>query len=130
MATHLTPEEQSFLLGHEISHHQQGNLVCHTANGLMDKLCNASQAFGPLIIDTIEVPLKRWCRCSEFNADRGGFLCCNDIQVVENLFNKVGMKIISSAYEEYKEIGDAHTMLRTRLNVLSSYSNKILQTTW
>ena len=130
VATRLSPEEQSFLLGHEISHHQQGNLVCHTINGLIDKLGNISQAFGPLIIDTIEVPLKRWCRCSEFNADRGGYLCCDNMQIVERLFIKVGMNQFSSAYAEYQEIGEAHPMLHSRLEVLRSYSNKKQQTTW
>ena len=36
VAVSLIPEEQMFILGHEISHHQQGNLVCHTVNGLVD----------------------------------------------------------------------------------------------
>lgn len=122
--TCLTPEEQSFLLGHEISHHQQGNLVCHTVNGLMNDFNKASDIFGPLVLDTIEVPLKRWCRCSEFNADRAGYLCCKDENVIKSLFCRLGMKSCSSAYSDYKEVGAAHPMLYTRWNVLKEYINK------
>lgn len=121
VAIRLIPEEQAFLLGHEIGHHQQGNLVCHTVNGLVENFNNASAIFGPLVLDTIEVPLKRWCRRSEFNADRAGFICCQDIQTVRMLFLKVGRCVDSSPYEEYKELGAAHPMLKTRLNVLMEY---------
>jgi Zn-dependent protease with chaperone function len=121
VAIMLSPEEQAFLLGHEIGHHQQGNLVCHTVNGLVENFNNASAIFGPLVLDTIEVPLKRWCRRSEFNADRAGFICCQDIQVVEQLFLKLSRHTDSSVLGEYKEIGAAHPMLRTRLEVLKEY---------
>lgn len=120
-AAFITPEEQSFLLGHEISHHQQGNLVCHTVNGLMDDFNKASDIFGPIVLDTLEVPLKRWCRCSEFNADRAGYICCKNEDTVKRLFLRLGMKSTPSAYAEYKEIGAAHPMLHTRWNVLRDY---------
>lgn len=121
VAVFLPPEEQAFLLGHEISHHQQGNLICHTVNGLMDNFNNASAIFGPLVLDTIEVPLKRWCRSSEFNADRAGYLCCKDEDIIKRLFCRFGMKFCSSAYSDYKEVGAAHPMLHTRWNVLREY---------
>ncbi len=124
VAIMLSPEEQAFLLGHEIGHHQQGNLVCHTVNGLVENFNNASAIFGPLVLDTIEVPLKRWCRRSEFNADRAGYICCQDIQVVKQLFLKVGRHVETSAYGEYKELGAAHPMLKTRLDVLAEYISK------
>lgn len=119
--TFLTPEEQSFLLGHEISHHQQGNLACHTVNGLISDFNKASEIFGPIVLDTLEVPLKRWCRCSEFNADRAGYICCKNEDTVKRLFLRLGMKSTPSAYAEYKEIGAAHPMLHTRWNVLRDY---------
>lgn len=120
-ATCLPPEEQAFLLGHEISHHQQGNLVCHTVNGLIDNFNNASEIFGPLVLDTIEVPLKRWCRCSEFNADRAGYICCKNVDAIKRLFLRLGMKSNSSAYADYKEVGAAHPLLHTRWRVLREY---------
>lgn len=116
----LSEKEQAFVLGHELGHHQQGNLVCHTVNGLLDRLNNASEVFGPLIADTIEVPLKRWCRCSEFNADRAGLICCGDIECVENLFIKFGMQEPLTVYIQYQELEESHPHLRTRFSVLSN----------
>lgn len=121
-AMHLTPEEQSFLIGHELGHHQQGNLVCHTANGLLDNLNNKSEIIGSIISDTVEIPLKRWCRCSEFNADRAGYICCRELDVVKSLFEKLGMRQPPSVYEEYKEVESSHPSFHTRLEKLSHYT--------
>ena len=124
VAVCLLPEQQAFLLGHELGHHQQGNLVCHTVNGLMDTLNDASEIFGPLVLDTIEVPLKRWCRCSEFNADRAGFLCSKNPDSILQLFLRLGMKSDVSAYEDYLEVGFAHPLLNTRWKALKDYIEK------
>ncbi|MCM1220683.1 MAG: M48 family metallopeptidase [Lachnospiraceae bacterium] len=118
----LTVKEQAFILGHELGHHQQGNLVCHTLNGLLDNLNNKTEIIGPIIADAVEVPLKRWCRCSEFNADRAGIICCGDIEVVKGLFQKLGMCQQMSAYSEYSEIGSSHPHFQTRLSALAKYT--------
>lgn len=120
-AMRLTPQEQAFLIGHELGHHQQGNLVCHTVNGLIENFSSKSEIFGPIVSDAIEVPLKRWCRCSEFNADRAGYLCCKDINSTKSLFLKAGMIEKPSTYLHYKEIGDDHPMLITRYNKILEY---------
>lgn len=121
----LSKSELAFLLGHELGHHQQGNLVCHTVNGLMNNLVNSSDIFGPMILDTIEVPLKRWCKQSEFNADRAGYLCCKDINSVKNLFLKLGMIENPTAYHQYKEMGEDHPMLSTRFKQIISYTQQL-----
>lgn len=113
VATCLTQKEQAFLLGHEIGHHQQGNLVCHTVNEPIDNFNNAFTIFGSLVLDTIEVPLKRWCRSSEFNADRAGYLCCRDADAIKQLFVRSGMKETPSVYADYKEMGASHPMFHT-----------------
>lgn len=117
----LTPDEQSFVLGHELGHHQQGNLVCHTVGGLLDNFSRASEVFGPLLLDAIEMPLKRWCRCSEFNADRAGYLCCEDIDAVKQLFLRLGMKEMPSVYARYRELETSHPLLETRWSTLQKY---------
>lgn len=119
--TMLSAKEQAFLFGHELSHHQQGNLICHTINGMLDNIDKSSDILGPILLDTIEVPLRRWSRCSEFNADRGGYLCCRDLNAVRQLFVKVGMKDEPSVYEEYHELDSSHPLLHTRFKVLSDY---------
>lgn len=117
----LDEKELAFLLGHELGHYQQGNLVCHTVNGLLDSLNNNSEIFGPIISDTIEVPLKRWCRSSEFNSDRAGLICCGNLEIVHGLFKKLGMSPTLSAFNEYSELEQAHPHFKTRLEVLSKY---------
>lgn len=121
VAAQLTPDEQAFLLGHELGHHQQGNLVCHTVNGLLNDLNDASELFGPIIADTMEVPLKRWCRCSEFNADRAGYICCEDIDSIFSLFRKALPNVTHSASDEYRELSSSHPLLATRLKELNKY---------
>lgn len=121
----LTTKEQAFILGHELGHHQQGNLVGHTINGLFNSLKDKSEIIGPMVQDAIEVPLKRWCRRSEFNADRAGFLCCKDIEVIKQLFMKIGMIESPTVYHQYKETGEDHPMLTTRLQELNKYATLI-----
>lgn len=124
-AVRLSESEMRFLLGHELGHHQQGNLVCHTVNGLMNQWVKASDIFGPILMDIIEIPLKRWCRQSEFNADRAGFLCCRDMEGIERLFVRLGMIETSNAYHQYKEIGEDHPMLNTRFAHLQEYAKNL-----
>lgn len=125
VAISLSAKEQAFILGHELGHHQQGNLVGHTVNGLVNSLKDKSEIFGPMIQDAIEVPLKRWCRRSEYNADRAGLLCCKDIEVVKQLFLKIGMIESVTVYHQYKETSDDHPMLTTRLKELNNYATSI-----
>ena len=125
VAISLSAKEQAFILGHELGHHQQGNLVGHTVNGLVNSLKDKSEIFGPMIQDAIEVPLKRWCRRSEYNADRAGLLCCKDIEVVKQLFLKIGMIESVTVYHQYKETSDDHPMLTTRLKELNDYATSI-----
>lgn len=117
----LGEKELAFLLGHELSHHQQDNLICHTVNGLMNNMVKDSEILGPILMDTIEVPLKRWCRQSEFNADRAGYLCCRDIDAIKKLFVMLGMKDCLDIYHQYKETGEDHPMLETRFECLLEY---------
>lgn len=119
----LTEKELAFLLGHELGHHQQGNLVCHTVNGLMNDFVKSSEIFGSIIFDTIEVPLKRWCKQSEFNADRAGFICCKSLDSIKSLFLKVGMIESPNVYHHYKETSDDHPMLKTRFQHIQMYKN-------
>lgn len=126
VATHLSEKEQSFLLGHEISHHQQGNLVCHTVNGLLERMGKSLEILGPLVMDAIEVPLKRWCRCSELNADRGGYLCCGDLKVIDALFVRLGLGTGYSSFGEYKELSDSHPLIYSRLKAINEYAEKLM----
>lgn len=74
-----------------------------------------------MIQDATEVSLKRWCRLSEHNADRAWLLCCRDIEVVKQLFRKIGMIESTIVYHQYIEISEDFPMLNTRLHELKEY---------
>lgn len=122
VATSLSVKEQSFLLGHEISHHQQGNLVCHTVSGLTERLNNKTELLGSLINEALDLSLKRWSRCSEFNADRGGYLCCKDIESIKALFDRIEDGMNLSDYKSVVELSNAHPTIESRLQQLFKYS--------
>lgn len=123
VVTHLSAKEQAFLLGHEISHHQQGNLVCHTVNGLIERMGNSSEIFGPLVMDALEVPLKRWCKCSEQNADRAGYICCKDLDSIRTLFNRISDGIRLKDYKNVLELTQNHPLIESRLRRIEQYSH-------
>lgn len=120
-ATTLTDLEQRFILGHELGHCQQGNLVAHIVLGLLDSVNNLSESVGPLIEDAVNVPLKNWFRSTEFEADKAGYLCAPDINMVHTLFTKLGMKEQITAFESYAEIDATHPLLLTRYNELKKH---------
>lgn len=123
----LTPKEQAFLFGHELGHHQQGNLVCHTVNGLMNNLNVRSESFGKIIPESIDVPFKKWCRLSEFNADRAGYLCCKDVASIISLFLKAIPMRDYSSIDEYKELFYSHPLLSARITELNKYIHRLDQ---
>ena len=123
----LADKEQAFLFGHELGHHQQGNLMCHTINGLMNNLNVKAEAFGKLVPDSIDVPFKRWCRLSEFNADRAGYLCCRDIESINSLFLKAMSLSDHSSIDEYKELFYSHPLLSARITELNKYIQQLDQ---
>lgn len=124
-AISLNDAEQRFLIGHELGHIQQGNLVCHTVNGLLDTLNRSSEIFGSIISDAIEVPLKRWCRQTEFNADRAGLICCEDMEVVESLLAKVNEKKSITSYANISELYEDHPLNKMRIERLKEYKKQL-----
>ena len=117
----LNDLEQKFLLGHELGHIQFGHMLAHTVQGLLNDLNQRVELLGPIVTDLIDVPLNRWYRTSEFTADRAGFLCCKDMNIIKQLLLKLGMLEESSAFSDYGELGSAYPMLLTRWHVLEYY---------
>ena len=122
----LNDAEQRFILGHELGHIQCGHLAAHTIQGLLNDLNKRSEIFGDALTDLVDMPLFRWYRTSEFTADRAGFLCCNDLSVVNILFNKIGNHVQTSPYGELKELSEAYPNLKQRLNELNKFSIHVL----
>lgn len=71
----LEPDEQTFIVGHELghilSHHVLYHMIVNSLTGFFD--------FGALINSAIELPLFYWSRMSELTADRAGLLACQDV---------------------------------------------------
>lgn len=122
----LSEEELLFVLGHELGHCQYGHITCHTVLGLLNDMNKASDILGPLLTDTIEVPLVKWFHCSEFTADRAGLICCQSLQTAHEIFDKLGMTLSRpEAYIHYKELSSPHPLLQTRWEMLQKYANEM-----
>ncbi len=85
----LSEGELKFIIGHELGHILQKNLMCHTAKGLLDNLHKKSDVLGTIVADIIETPLNQWCQSSEYTADRAGLICCEKISFIESLMYKI-----------------------------------------
>lgn len=124
----LPETELKFLLGHELGHILQKNLMCHTIKGMLDNLNDKSEILGPIVSDLVEVPLNQWYRCAEYTADRAGLICCKDIELVGKLFNRFGKNYDHiSAIDSYLELRISHPLLANRYKELCSYYEKCIK---
>ena len=117
----LGEAELRFLLGHELGHIQQGHLIAHTVQGLLEDLNKRAELLGPIITDIVDVPLNRWYRTSEFTADRAGFFCCQDMNAIISLFQRLGLSTSVSSISYLGELSSAHPLSCTRLERLQEY---------
>lgn len=119
----LSDGELKFMIGHELGHILQTNLMCHTIKGLLDNLNNKSEILGPIVSDLVDVPLNQWYRCAEYTADRAGLICCKQIEYVESLFMKIS-NIFNpvTAIEAYRELEQCHPLYKNRIKKLREFS--------
>lgn len=117
----LSNVELKFMLGHELGHILQRNLMCHTIKGILDKLNDKSTILGPMVADLIDVPLNQWYRCAEYTADRAGLLCCNDINVATNLLCSFIEPIQDNILLQYYELDNAHPYIQNRVKELKRF---------
>lgn len=125
-ATILLPEpEAKFLLGHELGHHLQGNLIAHSVDYLLDVMHDKSEILGTIIGDFILVPLKEWSKQSEFNADRAGYVCCKDMAAIESLFNRIHDPRLRTKYKDLAELYQSHPFVKTRLRKIKEFAQLV-----
>lgn len=119
----LSDGELKFMIGHELGHILQKNLMCHTIKGLLDNLNSKSEIFGPIVSDLIEVPLNQWYRCAEYTADRAGFICAKSITHVRSLFERLCNTTIKETNQiaRYFELSNIHPMYNNRINQLEQF---------
>ena len=122
-AISLSDGELKFLIGHELGHILQKNLMCHTIKGLLDNLNSKSEILGPIVSDLIEVPLNQWYRCAEYTADRAGYICAKSITHIRSLFERLCNTTIKETNQiaRYFELSNIHPMYNNRINQLEQF---------
>ena len=113
----LSDGELKFLLGHELGHIMQGNLVCHVANGLLQNMQKKADVLGVMLTDLIEIPLKNWCRDNEYKALK----CCQIIEHVNSLMAKTAKAEKKIKTPSLMEIYKDHPIIANRLKRLEQY---------
>lgn len=121
----LSDDELKFMIGHELGHILQKNLMCHTIKGLLDNLNSKSEILGPIVSDLIDVPLNQWYRCAEFTADRAGLICCGNMDHVKSLFSRLSLNYIGDPFSEFHELSSIHPLVFKRMEILSKFSLNI-----
>ena len=119
----LSDGELKFMIGHELGHILQKNLMCHTIKGLLDNLNSKSEILGPIVSDLIDVPLNQWYRCAEYTADRAGYICAKSITHIRSLFERLCNTTIKETNQiaRYFELSNIHPMYNNRINQLEQF---------
>ena len=119
----LSDGELKFMIGHELGHILQKNLMCHTIKGLLDNLNSKSEILGPIVSDLIDVPLNQWYSCAEYTADRAGYICAKSITHIRSLFERLCNTTIKETNQiaRYFELSNIHPMYNNRINQLEQF---------
>ena len=119
----LSDGELKFMIGHELGHILQKNLMCHTIKGLLDNLNSKSEILGPIVSDLIDIPLNQWYRCAEYTADRAGLICCEGMTHIKSLFSRLNSAAIKETNQiaRYFELSNTHPMYANRIKLLEQY---------
>ena len=98
----LPDGELKFMIGHELGHILQKNLMCHTIKGLLDNLNNKSEILGPIVSDLI---------------------CVKSILHIKSLFTRLCNTNIKETNQiaRYFELSNIHPMYNNRLNQLEQF---------
>ena len=118
----LPDGELKFMIGHELGHILQKNLMCHTIKGLLDNLNSKSEILGPIVSNLIDVPLNQWYRCAEYTADRAGYLCCRDCEQIYTLFSKLFERESIVGHQSYIELFQQHPFIQSRLDNINEFA--------
>lgn len=117
----LTDGELKFLVGHELGHIAQKNMICHMIVGMLDGFTKTSDFMGTMFSEIMEIPLKEWARASEYTADRAGLMCCGGIDNVYSLFSRFQKMGSKSLAPRYMELFKDHPTIDNRLKMIYSY---------
>jgi Zn-dependent protease with chaperone function len=89
----MSPEEITFILGHEAGHIKSQHVLYHQMASVFpiigDLIGSATLGLGSLVSKGVELALLNWERMSEFTADRAGLLACQDINIANQTMVKL-----------------------------------------
>lgn len=122
----LSDGELKFMIGHELGHILQKNLMCHTIKGLLDNINSKSEIIGPIVSDMIDIPLNQWYRCAEYTADRAGLICCSDIKYVYLIMSRLKIFTRESIAPDLMELYKIHPLIEKRVRTLEEYYNTFI----
>lgn len=122
----LSDGELKFMIGHELGHILQKNLMCHTIKGLLDNINSKSEIIGPIVSDIIDIPLNQWYRCAEYTADRAGLICCSDIKYVYLIMSRLKIFTRESIAPNLMELYKIHPLIGKRIIKLEEYYNTFI----
>ena len=81
----LDEKEIDFLIGYQCGHILENNLTIFTVYSLLNNYKNKNRIFGGMVSGMIAIPISYWYQCSEITSDRGGAICCGDLDVTQRM---------------------------------------------
>lgn len=76
----MTDDELTFIIGHECGHLAMEHMIYHIIGTNILRIGSLVPIIGPILANTVTLPINAWSRYSEITADRAGFLCCGDLR--------------------------------------------------
>lgn len=76
----MTDDELTFIIGHECGHLAMEHMIYHIIGSNILRIGSLVPIIGPILANTVTLPINAWSRYSEITADRAGFLCCGDLR--------------------------------------------------
>ena len=102
----LTPDELSFVIGHEAGHIKSGHVLYHMIVMYMQDILR-SMPMASTLSQAFWVAIFWWFRMSEFSADRAGLLACQNPEAALGALTKM-----AGVPERYYRAVDKETILR------------------
>ncbi|MFK7968859.1 MAG: M48 family metallopeptidase [Bacteroidia bacterium] len=86
----FTEDELMFILGHQLSYIKSESVLYQQLAEALSLVAMLGTA-GPMALITvpINIAIKRWEKMSKYTADRGGLLCCQDVEAATSAFVKL-----------------------------------------
>jgi Zn-dependent protease with chaperone function len=123
----LEPDEQTFLLGHELGHVMSGHVLYRTMTVLLLQLAQFGFPVVGLAARAVLIALLEWSRKAELSADRAGLLTIQEPEIALTSFMKLAggglpeendLNEFMIQAEQYRESGDVADIVFKVLNLL------------